>query len=576
MTSTITEGVDTSFDRYARMVRRALGVPVALVSLVEAERQVFVGAEGLPSPVDVVRETPLSHSFCQWVVKDEAPVVTSDARLDERLHSNLAIPELGVVAYAGWPVTDHTGAVIGSLCAIDDQPREWTDGDLATLEDLAAACSTELAQRGLRDQAATGARHAEELSHRSRVLLALSEALSSTYTLGEVATAVQQVSLTHLGCLRAGIWLTDGPDATTLRFLPPTGAEEWESAAINAALALDRTNPLGDALLANEPILFATAEQQNAIYTQLDLRAQVGRSRAFWPLAARGRAFGAMALIWDDERVLSADERTTIGALSSYAAQAIQRALLVQEQLDALITLQSALLPGLPDVGHLELAARYRPAAARDQVGGDWYDAVVMPSGATNLMIGDVVGHDIAAAATMGQMRNMLRAIAWSVDDAPSQNVTRLDQALVDLEVDGMASLVYARIEPTAEGADGPHQLRWTSAGHPPPVVVDPEGTARFLDEGAADLMVGVDPSSARTDRRTDIEAGSTLLLYTDGLVERRTEHLDGGLARLLTAIERHHDQPVGAFLDRVLTDLIDARLDDDVAVLAVRFAAPS
>ena len=97
-------GVDESFDRYARMVRRALGVPVALVSLVEEDRQVFVGAEGLAPAYQEARETPLTHSFCQWVVHDQAPVVTDDARLDERLRDNLAIPDLGVVAYAGHPI----------------------------------------------------------------------------------------------------------------------------------------------------------------------------------------------------------------------------------------------------------------------------------------------------------------------------------------------------------------------------------------------------------------------------------------------------------------------------------------
>ncbi|CAN5168732.1 hypothetical protein BH09ACT12_BH09ACT12_15910 [soil metagenome] len=143
-----------SFDHYARLVRRFLRVPVALVTLVEADRQVFCGLVGLEGPYGEARETPLSHSFCQYVVADEKPLVISDARLDPRLADNLAIPDLNVVAYAGWPLRDAAGTTVGSLCAIDSTPRTWTQEDLDTLEDLANACSAEL--QGMWRQAEDG------------------------------------------------------------------------------------------------------------------------------------------------------------------------------------------------------------------------------------------------------------------------------------------------------------------------------------------------------------------------------------------------------------------------------------
>jgi serine phosphatase RsbU (regulator of sigma subunit) len=255
----------------------------------------------------------------------------------------------------------------------------------------------------------------------------------------------------------------------------------------------------------------------------------------------------------------------------------VQRALLLQERLDALVTLQSSLLPRLPQPDNLELAAHYRPAASADQVGGDWYDAVVMPSGSTSLMVGDVVGHNIEAAAIMGQLRNMLRAIAWAVDDAPSRNVIRLDQAMHDLAVDGMASLVYARIEQSEEERGrGERTLRWTNAGHPPPLLVTADGTARLLEEGKPDLMLGVDPATERADNRTTIPAESLLLLYTDGLVERRGEDITRGLDRLCAISAAHHALPVAQFVDTVLAELVPAQLTDDVAVLAVRFHSPT
>lgn len=204
-----------SFDRYARMVRRALDVPVALVSLVEEHRQVFVGMDGMPTGTLVraaeERGTPLSHSFCQHVVADQRPLLVGDAREDPVLRDNLAIPDLGVVAYAGWPITDHTGRIVGSLCAIDHHPREWSGEQVDLLRDLAAACSAELAQRGLRHEALVRERAATEFSHRSRVLLALSEGLAAAATLAEVAAAVGRTAHDQLDCVRAGIWLR-GPE----------------------------------------------------------------------------------------------------------------------------------------------------------------------------------------------------------------------------------------------------------------------------------------------------------------------------------------------------------------------------
>ncbi len=138
-----------SFDHYARLVQRSLRVPVGLVSIVEKYRQVFPGALGLPDPWQEKRETPLSHSFCKHVVAQEKPLIIEDAREEPFLVDNLAIPVLGVIAYAGWPITNSHGQVVGSLCAIDGEPRAWTSVDLENLRDLAAACSAEIAQREL-------------------------------------------------------------------------------------------------------------------------------------------------------------------------------------------------------------------------------------------------------------------------------------------------------------------------------------------------------------------------------------------------------------------------------------------
>ena len=470
---------DEALDRYARLVRRVVGVPVGLVTLVGPDRQRFVGEDGLAEPWASARETPLSHSFCRWVVADRRPLVLADARLDERLRGNFAIPELGVVAYAGWPLTDHTGRLVGSLCAIDHEPRSWTDDELAALGDLAAACSSELVQRGLRQAAADAAVRADHLARRSRVLLGLSEALSSTHTVEDVAAAVRRVAVADLGCLDAGVSLEPSVWPRPQRRAPGRGHR--------------------------------TPASQG---TRLSV-----------PLSARGSALGTLALRWEDGHLLSPEDRLTVTALAAYTTEALDRALLLSQRQTALVTLQRSLLAPLPAATGLTFAARYRPAARQDQVGGDWYDALVMPSGSLALVVGDVVGHDLAAAAMMGQVRTMLRTFACAVDESPSGTVARLDQAMADLGLAGMATLVMARLEPDA--GSGCRLLSWTNAGHPAPVLVAPDGTAQLLERSPEhDPMVGVAPGATRTDEHREVQAGSTLLFYTDGLVERRGEGL--------------------------------------------------
>ena len=160
---------EPAFDRLTELVRTVLGVPVSLVSLIDRERQFFKSQQGLPEPWCSLRETPLSHSFCQHVVDQEAPLQIADARAAPLVRDNLAIDDLSVVAYLGVPLSTPDGAIIGSLCAIDSEPRVWTDRDLSALAALAGSVMTEIAVRHhlrLRDAAEADLREAAEALHR--------------------------------------------------------------------------------------------------------------------------------------------------------------------------------------------------------------------------------------------------------------------------------------------------------------------------------------------------------------------------------------------------------------------------
>ena len=233
--------------------------------------------------------------------------------------------------------------------------------------------------------------------------------------------------------------------------------------------------------------------------------------------------------------------------------------------------LQQALLTPPPEPDHLHVVVRYQPAAHHAQVGGDWYDAFLQPDGATVLVIGDVVGHDSSAAAAMGQLRGLLRALAYDNDEPLAATLTRTERAARGLAVSTMASVLLARIERRPDvPVTGRRTLRWTNAGHPPPILLAPDGSTRVL-ETKPDLVLGVDPDARRTEHRLELPDDHTLLLFTDGLVERRDSDLDEGIARLRAALTDLGTTPLEELADVLLGRLVPEHGADDVALLAVR-----
>ncbi len=172
---------EEAFDRITRLVGKVIGAPVALVSLVDSNRQFFKSQLGLPAPMDSVRETPLSHSFCQHVVLTGNTLAVTDARTDERVRDNLAVRDLSVVAYLGVPLRLPDGSVIGSLCAIDMQKRDWSEQDIATLNDLAHLVMDQIALRAEVVQRREAERQQKllisELHHRVKNTLAVVQSI---------------------------------------------------------------------------------------------------------------------------------------------------------------------------------------------------------------------------------------------------------------------------------------------------------------------------------------------------------------------------------------------------------------
>jgi sigma-B regulation protein RsbU (phosphoserine phosphatase) len=225
----------------------------------------------------------------------------------------------------------------------------------------------------------------------------------------------------------------------------------------------------------------------------------------------------------------------------------------------AALALQRSLLPtSLPDVPGVDMAARYVPGHDAG-IGGDWYDVFTLPGGWLGVVVGDVSGHGLRSAVVMGRMRSALRAYALECDD-PADALTRLDRKIRHFEADSLATALYAMVSPDRSWT------RISLAGHPAPILGTPTGQAEQL-RVPVDLPLGIGPDGPRRSTEIPIPAGSVLVCFTDGLIERRAEFIDRGIERLITAV-----QPGTAELlcQTIMTSLVDDRNTDDIALLVI------
>jgi len=364
--------------------------------------------------------------------------------------------------------------------------------------------------------------------------------------------------------------------APTTPSLPPAGDHRlrptpkwlWLGIAASAGLAvLD----LVLAVLSGDP---AAANISGTLALAPTLTAIGGARRHVAVVGVLAAVLAAAMCLADGTPMLTTIASASVVAVATVVAAGVagvrqSHLAQLQDRRQAARTLQAAMLTHLPDPEQLELASRYVPASEGDQVGGDWYDALVDRDGSTTLVIGDVTGHDIVAAAAMGQVRAVLRAYAVEGGQQPSQVLTRTETALERLGIDALATAVVVRVAPCA-GGGGALRLTWSSAGHPPPVVLLPGGPATPLT-APPDLLLGALPGVPRHDHTAELPPGATLVLHTDGLVERRDTDLDTGTQLLCGAIEREGHRSLDELLDTVIPAVLEGRHDDDVAVLAAR-----
>ncbi len=448
------------------------------------------------------------------------------------------------------PLLDVSGTPLGLIASLID----ITEGQQAQVEaERARRRFAVLAEAGTRIGTTLDLRQtAEEIAE----VLVPQLADSADVQLLEAVLAPDDSAASHRGMLRRLASVFPDPTAPTAKLLPgqtfkiPTGTVYEQVIAAGRPMNLYRSDI---------PALISDP-RAGALRSYL---ATLGSARLI-PLVARGTVLGAVTVTrlasrepFDEQDCVLVDEVVARAALN------IDNARMYTNQRRAALTLQRSLSNNtLPQVPGLELTGRYLPASDHD-VGGDWYDAIQLPGGRTGLVIGDVMGHGIHAAAVMGQLRTAVRTLARH-GVPPAQLLSSLDAVVADLGEDEMATCVYAVHDP-ASGC-----VAIARAGHPPPAVATARGEATFLD-GPPGTPLGTGGREFRTEELA-LAPGSLLVLYTDGLIEARGRDLDQGMAQLGRAL-RDPAQPLDALCDGILAGLLPAAPQDDVALLLARTA---
>jgi serine phosphatase RsbU (regulator of sigma subunit)/integral membrane sensor domain MASE1 len=293
------------------------------------------------------------------------------------------------------------------------------------------------------------------------------------------------------------------------------------------------------------------------------------RSALAVPARVGGRTVGGLAFSFAAERAVDDEVMAVAQTLAQLMASALHRARLYEDEHEAAHQLQQAFLPIVPArLPGADIAGCYRPADQQHDIGGDWYDAFPLPDGRVGFVVGDVVGHDLRAAAAMGRLHSALRVVAAVTHSGPAEVLEALDQACLAIPGAPFATIGYGEYDPVSG------RLRYACAGHPPPLLVTAGGN-EYLDGGRSmPLAVSEGP---RSEAEVVVPPGALLVWYSDGLVERRDADLDAGLDRLSEVAAGITGTDPHVWCDAVLDQLVGGqRLADDVVLLCLRFERTS
>ncbi|HET9689656.1 MAG TPA: SpoIIE family protein phosphatase [Acidimicrobiales bacterium] len=470
------------------------------------------------------------------------------------------------------PVFDGDGALI-SFVGVQHDVSERITSDLE------------------REQALLAERRAREETERARARLALLAEVTTQLS----ATLDTRESLERLADLLVPAladWVVialrdEGPNRSRLVIRHRDGNASVVARYAELAPDAHLDNPLIDDLIGGGAPRLLEGLDREALAARagpeiVEVVEALGYDSAIYvPLIARQRrVLGTMILVsTEPSRRFGFDDLSICADLGRRAGITLDNARLYEQEHRVAEVLQRSLLPAIPKVDGAAVSASYLPANSVADVGGDFYELLDLPDGSLGVAIGDVVGHDMTAAAAMGHLRGLLRACAWETADEgrttePGRVLDRVDRLVQGLDVVPLATLVYLRAERATDGAvarpdESAWRLSWASAGHPPPLVRLPDGAVEPL-VGAGGVLLGATDDATRSSAVRTVPPGTTVVGYTDGLIERRGEDLDLGIARLCAALAQSDPTDLDGLVQALVGGIGETR-DDDIAVIAVR-----
>ena len=375
------------------------------------------------------------------------------------------------------------------------------------------------------DQRRPGRTPAERTTHMGALTVALAEAVTSRDVVRSVADHV-------LPSVGADGLVVETLEAGRVRVIDSVGYSPAFLSRIDG-LPLASNTAVTEALRTRTPAFFASPEEIGELHPNLRVltAASSKKAWAFLPLIASGRPIGCCVISFARPRSFSEEERTLLTALSGLVAQALERARLYDVEHTRAQGLQNGLLPrALPALPAVSAAARYLPAGRADEVGGDWYDLIPLSGDRVAMVIGDVMGHGITEAATMGRLRTAVHTLA-DLDMEPDELLGHLSELVGELGYDYYATCSYAVFDPVAR------TCAFSLAGHPPPLIVHPDGTVHSPDLVTNPPLGAADPPFEVGEIRLPEE--SLIVFCTDGLVESATRDFDQGLVQLRRILAR-------------------------------------
>ncbi|WP_329321206.1 SpoIIE family protein phosphatase [Streptomyces sp. NBC_01262] len=396
------------------------------------------------------------------------------------------------------------------------------------------------------------------------LVVEVTASLSEAVTVRDVTAALTaHRRLDRLGIASLFLGMVEGG---RIRVVSDAEVDSWVPAL--EYTRLEDGFPMSEVVQTLEPRFITSPEEFARRYPKLwpHIEPLGASAAAYLPLIAQGKPIGALGLIYRHKYSFTPQERNLLIALSGSIAQSLQRAVLFDQEHDIAQGLQNAMLPrSIPRIPGAQLAVRYRSARLARDIGGDWYDVVAMPGGRVAAIIGDVQGHDTHAAAVMGQLRIALRAYA-AEGHPPATVMARGSRFLCELDTDRFATALYAQVDPQTG------RTCVVRAGHIDPLVRHADGSCSRLSTNGG-LPLGLSAQFGQLDypvTQTELDPGDTLLMFTDGLVERPGTDLDDGLRRLTKALS---DGPQGVqqLADHISSVMGAPGTDDDMALLLLR-----